>query len=52
MVKVNLFRDGERCGGCANEKETGMGVDLLNIKGLSDLDQAAPRGDAEPDALP
>jgi uncharacterized protein (DUF1330 family) len=42
MVKVNLFRDGERCGGCANEKETGMGVDLLNIKGLSELDQTAP----------
>jgi len=26
----------------ANEKETGMGVELLNIKGLSQLDQAAP----------
>jgi uncharacterized protein (DUF1330 family) len=26
----------------ANEKETGMAVDLLNIKGLSELDQAAP----------
>jgi uncharacterized protein (DUF1330 family) len=26
----------------ANEKETGMGVELLNIKGLSELDPAAP----------
>jgi hypothetical protein len=26
----------------ANEKETSMAVDLLNIKGLSELDQAAP----------
>src|SRR3954468_14453882 len=26
----------------ANEKETSMGVELLNIKGLSELDQAAP----------
>jgi uncharacterized protein (DUF1330 family) len=26
----------------ANEKETAMGVELLNIKGLSDLDQTAP----------
>jgi uncharacterized protein (DUF1330 family) len=26
----------------ANEKETDMGVDLLNIKGLNALDQAAP----------
>jgi hypothetical protein len=26
----------------ANEKETSMGVELLNIKGLSALDQAAP----------
>ena len=26
----------------ANEKETSMGVELLNIKGLRELDQAAP----------
>jgi uncharacterized protein (DUF1330 family) len=26
----------------ANEKETSMAVDLLNIKGLKELDQAAP----------
>src|SRR3954464_7100933 len=26
----------------ANEKETSMGVELLNIKGLSELDHAAP----------
>jgi len=26
----------------ANEKETSMGVELLNVKGLSTLDQAAP----------
>jgi hypothetical protein len=26
----------------ANKKETGMAVELLNVKGLSELDQAAP----------
>jgi uncharacterized protein (DUF1330 family) len=56
MVKVNLFRDGERCrrdcavaaaatqhhdAGC-ERKGNEMAVDLLNVKGLTELDQAAP----------
>src|SRR5437868_4757722 len=30
------------CGGRSERKGNGMGVDLLNIKGMSELDQAAP----------